>query len=1029
MPGDMSTPETEQIQTAGRTFLERVIPGYRPPQTVDEAKKHLEILWAKKKEMLQGVTGEERNRLEREFGLAETGERRQVGEIIVARGYFEGLEEEIRKRMGLLRQKIRDEAGRTRLEYVVGGKVISEEEARIAAATRVLAERSRGVEEVIKKINEKIEKHEKLSPEEQGEYRAARLIQEYVHFIVVCEKIGASERIAAAIRDLEGKGDDLAGLDSSEANGVVEKEAKELPDSTQLAAPVKYREVKAALEGRSTTYLGRNVAEVIRSVVRDVTGREPTPAELTAGRGLDLEREAKKRVRNISQVRAQKIIDNHALEAERKLSKAYLQDTVDSEGFREMVREVQRGERSLKEEAREKGITVQDKFDERVWLIRADWRNFAKDALPDFEGDHTVMFNAETQAGERLTSLVTKVINLEEILESLAVRQAIVRLYPRIMRGEIFFGRTGEIFVIRGGQAKKLSEIPQGELGNYGLEETVECQLACEVLRAWIVHPQRANEVAWKIYGNDHDGVARWYPAQKWGETEGYLLQRAIGREKLVEPENGSGNYWEWMMKDEDGKILPIEELVSNWERIKTIARAQGGLNLSGFYDRARKIMETANAIHELVTSGISPENVVKLIIEKERFKYLPAKERNKVWSALYTEVWKMLIERTPLTLREEKLKNIALVRNLYALRKISKEQLDELLSVVEQVPEIESFFQRILSPEGQILERGYTIFVLGAIALESFPVVNWLASLLSFGILSPKWDPKTQESDRTLVRRLGANPFSAEIAAAGLAGYLIPHVLAGSLSWGTFLPAFAAANLGAVILTNITDYLNEKRKLPVFQTQMSYKEWPLKQGTPGGAILAPVLFVPGLLAGLIRGVTTRLRGKIEEPTSESRRKFLKQVGGLSLAVLFGGLGIGAKKEKKVLEERVRKEKEFRALPEAWQEELKRREKAEKESQLYKLYKDGSYVSLLNPFDIENEMIRELVEKVGPNWMFEEARKDALNWWFGREFTSEEIFEYRADPQRLLGLLEELKEKGKISEEVVRFYRKALEKK
>jgi len=1029
MPGDMSTPEIERIRTAGRNFLERVIPDYRPPQTTEKAEEHLRIFLDKKEEILQGAIEEERKKLEGELARAEFEARWQLGEIEVASQYFEGLEEEVRKRIELLRQEVRDEAGRKKQVYVIEGKVVSEEEARRVAATQVLAKRSQRIAAFIEEIGKKRGEGKELTAEDQGRYHAARLIDDYVHSIVVCQKTGVSERVARGIAAFSSAPDSLAGLDSSEVEKVLAAAAKEFPYPAQLSAIGRDRDVARGLRGETTTYLGKNIAEAVKKVVGDITGREPAPAEITTSEGLDLENAAKERIRDISKARAQRIIDNHALKSEERLSEAYLsQDTVDSERFRGMVREAKREEERLKKEIIERGITVQDRFNERVWLIRADWRNFAKDALPDFENDHTVMFDAATQTGERLTSLVTKVINLKEILEPLAVRQAVVRLYPRVMSGDVFFGRVGEVFVIHEGQAKKLSEIPQGEWGNYGLEETVECRIACEVLRAWLVHPQRTNKEAWALYANDHDGVARRYPAQKWGETEGYLLQRAIGRERLVEPENGSGNYWEWMMKDKDGNILPIEELVSNWERIKAIAITKGGLNLGGFYDWARKIVETANAIHELVTLGLNPENVLKLIIEKERFKYLPAKERNKVWSALYTEVWKMLIERTPLIARDEKIRNRKLIDALYVLRRISKEQLDELLSVVEQVPEIESFIQRILSSEGQILERGYTIFVLAAIALESFPVVNWLASLLSFGFLSPKWDPKTQESDRILVRRLGANPFSAEIAAAGLVGYLIPHVIAGSFSWGTFWPAFVAANVGAVILTNITDYLNEKRKLPFFQTQMSYKEWPLKEGAPGGAILAPVLFVPGLLAELIRGVANRLGGKREEPTSESRRKFLNQMAVLGLTALFGGLFGGGVKEKEVVEEKVEKEREFKALPESWQKELMRRKKAENNSKLYTLYKDGSYKGLLDPFDVKNEMVRALVKEVGPTWMFDEARKEDLRQWFGREFTSEEILEYRADPQGLLELLKELKNKNKISEEVVKFYKEALGK-
>jgi len=326
MPGDMSTPEMEQIRTAGRTFLERVIPNYKPPQTTEEAEEHLRILLVKKEKILQGAIGEERKRLEGEFTRAEFEARWQVGEVDVSSQYFEELDKAISAATNELRQERRDEAGRKWWIYVVGGKVVSEEEARIAAAKKVLADRNRRVRAVIEEIDGK-RKREKLSAEDQGRDHAARVIDDYVHSAVVCQEIGASKRIATAIRDLEEKGDDLAGLDSSEANGVVEKEAKELPDPTQLADLVRrYGEVKAALESLGegtltttlTTYLGRNVAEVIRNVVRDVTGREPTPAELTAGSGLDLEREAKKRISEATYNCAQHLIEIYEMGKEKR---------------------------------------------------------------------------------------------------------------------------------------------------------------------------------------------------------------------------------------------------------------------------------------------------------------------------------------------------------------------------------------------------------------------------------------------------------------------------------------------------------------------------------------------------------------------------------------------------------------------------------------------------------------------------------------------------------------------------------------
>lgn len=699
------------------------------------------------------------------------------------------------------------------------------------------------------------------------------------------------------------------------------------------------------------------------------------------------------------------------------------------------------------------------------WGIVKAWRAFVLDALPHWERDQRLFYDDKSAIGTRIIDGVNN-INVEAMLEPLEVRQAMVALYPRIMNGEIFFGQGRAVLVNQGGNTESLQDLPLAQWGAHGLASTMACQVALDVLRAWAVHPVPLEPVkeevwqlvkkqregtalipeevkrvaatpltgeeenkgaAWTNYGNEHDAVARWYPRRKFGGREAHLLQETLKRETLVEPGKGEGNYWENLTwKKSTNATRPITNLINDWPVIKKLAKDRGalGLTLGGFYDRAAKIQLTANALHDLVTSGVTPDNAVRLVVQEERFKYLDGDERRAAWSALYTETWKELMELTPALVKQEKVKNKATLRGLYATQKITKEELDALLPIIEAVPEVESFFQRTLSPEGQILDRGYSIFVAMAAFFESLPIISAFT-----GGFKPK-DP-SQSIDRAIVKYLGINPLSAEISAAGLLGYLRILSLAGNLSFETFMPAFLVANGIGIALTNATHFLNEKGWLPIFRTNLTFDEWP-QEGNALGAILAPVILIPGLAATVFNRIKLSVTNKIRHRDNGegkdviNRRRFLAGATGLAGLAATGGAVTAQERYQWAIQKKQRETDAFNALPKDQQEETTRREKAEKESPNYQNYKNPAEPLTVSPFDINSNVVKALKREIGPTWMFEPARKKELEGWFGRSFTEQEIVEFRQDPKargKLIDLLQNLKNQGKITQGVVDFYR------
>lgn len=188
---------------------------------------------------------------------------------------------------------------------------------------------------------------------------------------------------------------------------------------------------------------------------------------------------------------------------------------------------------------------------------------------------------------------------------------------------------------------------------------------------------------------------------------------------------------------------------------------------------------------------------------------------------------------------------------------------------------------------------------------------------------------------------------------------------------------------------------------------------------TPGGVTVDLPLHVEVAVGPLLAWAGTATNPKVKE-----RRVVIGCVVAAVLAV-FGGAGVGVVLSGKEIIKKVITAQEFKKLPAAIQKESIRRDQAEQASQTFQYYKDGRYAKIVNLWDVESNLTRRLMGEIGPTWMFVPERRDVVNYYLEEEFTVDQVAEFRINPQKkdeFFKILESLRDKGRITQDVVYFY-------
>lgn len=209
------------------------------------------------------------------------------------------------------------------------------------------------------------------------------------------------------------------------------------------------------------------------------------------------------------------------------------------------------------------------------------------------------------------------------------------------------------------------------------------------------------------------------------------------------------------------------------------------------------------------------------------------------------------------------------------------------------------------------------------------------------------------------------------------------------------------------------------------------------------GAVVGKVLGSPKKEEPSLPPTTVLLAGTLFRWSQQGTAQDRERRGRIALAVTgvvlsFSGIAGYLWSKRGPVEELVKKDQAFKALPSDWQKELRRRAEIENQRS-YELYRFGIDTAI-TPFNITDVNVIEFAAKLGPGWFIHLDRRDAVEAWLGRTYSDQEIQELRAQPdiagQEVIKALRKLKEKEEIAvrmkpdyeslvtQEVINFYEK-----